>query len=115
LGGFSVGGSRRVRAVSLVVDDHYEALTCQVVASYAGVVGAAELVVRYVEQLLEHHWVRYVRKVPLHVPVQGCGGSSLAKPWYDSSLVVVMRFRTASRWWPGRSSYAATSVLVNEA
>jgi hypothetical protein len=29
-------------------------------------------------------------------------------------LVVAMRFRTASRWWPGRSSYAATSVLADE-
>jgi hypothetical protein len=26
-----------------------------------------------------------------------------------------MRFRTASRWWLGRSSYAATSVLTDEA
>jgi hypothetical protein len=48
--------------------------------------------------------------------MRGCGGgNSLAKPWYDSSLVVEMRFRTASMWWPGRSSYAATSVLADEA
>jgi hypothetical protein len=25
-----------------------------------------------------------------------------------------MRFLTAKRWWPGRSSYAATSVLADE-
>jgi hypothetical protein len=30
-------------------------------------------------------------------------------------LVVAMRFGTTSKWWPGRSSYAATSVLVDEA
>jgi hypothetical protein len=47
-------------------------------------------------------------------PCEVAGGSSLAEPCYDSLLVVAMRFRTASRWWPGRSSYAATSVLANE-
>jgi predicted branched-subunit amino acid permease len=30
-------------------------------------------------------------------------------------LVEAMRFLTARRWWPGRSSYAATSVLTDEA
>jgi hypothetical protein len=30
-------------------------------------------------------------------------------------LVEAMRFLTAKRWWPGRSSYAATSVLADEA
>jgi hypothetical protein len=25
-----------------------------------------------------------------------------------------MRFQTASWWWPGRSSYVATSVLTDE-
>jgi hypothetical protein len=29
--------------------------------------------------------------------------------------MVAMRFRTASRWWPRRSSYAATSVLTDDA
>jgi predicted branched-subunit amino acid permease len=29
--------------------------------------------------------------------------------------VEAMRFLTARRWWPGRSSYAATSVLADEA
>jgi hypothetical protein len=29
--------------------------------------------------------------------------------------VVAMRFLTARRWWSGRSSYAATSVLADEA
>jgi hypothetical protein len=29
--------------------------------------------------------------------------------------VVAMRLLAAKRWWPGRSSYAATSVLVDEA
>jgi hypothetical protein len=33
----------------------------------------------------------------------------------DSSLVEAMRFLTAKRWWLGRSSYAATSVLADEA
>jgi hypothetical protein len=42
-------------------------------------------------------------------------GSSLVESWYDSSLVVVMRFQTASRRWPRRSSYAATSVTTDEA
>jgi hypothetical protein len=46
--------------------------------------------------------------------VQGSGGQ-LAEPWYNSSLVVAMRFQTASRWWLGRSSYATTSVLADEA
>jgi hypothetical protein len=48
-------------------------------------------------------------------PCEVEGGSSLAEPWYDSSLVVTMRFQTANRWWPERSSYAATSVLTEEA
>jgi hypothetical protein len=43
------------------------------------------------------------------------GGSSLAEPWYDSSLVVAMRFLIARRWWPGRPSYAATLVVADEA
>jgi hypothetical protein len=30
-------------------------------------------------------------------------------------LVEAMGFLTARRWWPGRSSYAATSVLADEA
>jgi hypothetical protein len=30
-------------------------------------------------------------------------------------LVEAMRFLTARRWWPGRSLYATTSVLVDEA
>jgi hypothetical protein len=29
--------------------------------------------------------------------------------------VEAMRFLTAKTWWPGRSSYAATSVLADEA
>jgi hypothetical protein len=29
--------------------------------------------------------------------------------------VVAMRFLTARRWWPGRSSYTTTSVLADEA
>jgi hypothetical protein len=48
-------------------------------------------------------------------PCEVAGGSSLAEPWYDLSLVVAIRFRTACSWWPGRSSYAATSVLTDEA
>jgi hypothetical protein len=88
---------------------------CGVIATGAGGVGAAEPVVCGVKKPLEHHWVRYTREVPLRVPVRGRGGSSLAEPWYDSSLVVAMRLRTASRWWSGRSSYAAVSVLADKA
>jgi hypothetical protein len=48
-------------------------------------------------------------------PCEVAGGSSLAEPWLDSLLVEAMRFLTAKRWWLGRSSYAATSVLADEA
>jgi hypothetical protein len=48
-------------------------------------------------------------------PCEVAGGSSLAGPWYNLLLVLAMRFWTASKWWPGRSSYAATSVLADEA
>jgi hypothetical protein len=47
--------------------------------------------------------------------MQGRRGCSLAEPLYDSSLVVAIRFRTTSMWWPGRSSYATTSVMGDEA
>jgi hypothetical protein len=99
----------------MIVGDDREALACRIVASDAGVFGAAELVVRGVEELLEHHWVWHAGEVHSAYPCEVAGGSSLAEPWYDSSLVVAMRFRTASRWWPGRSSYAATSVLTDDA
>jgi hypothetical protein len=69
LGDFSVASLRHVRVISLVVDNHHEALMCQVVASGAGVVGAAEPVVRGIEESLEHHWVRHAGEVPLRVPV----------------------------------------------
>jgi hypothetical protein len=45
LGGFSVTSPRRARAIGLVVDDHHEAL------------GAAEPVVRGIEEPLEDYWV----------------------------------------------------------
>jgi hypothetical protein len=57
----------------------------------------------------------YWRSPTPRTRVRWRGGSSLAELWYDSSLVVAMRFLTARRWWPGRSSYAATSVLADEA
>jgi hypothetical protein len=72
-GVFFVASSRR-GAVGLVVDDHHEALTCRVVASGAGVAGAAEPVVRSVEEPLEHHRVWYAGEVSLWIPIRGCGG-----------------------------------------
>jgi hypothetical protein len=39
----------------------------------------------------------------------------LVEPWFDLSLVVEMRFRNDSRGWPGRSSYAAMSMLMDKA
>jgi hypothetical protein len=58
-----------VRAIGLVVDDHHEALTREVVPPSAGVVGAAEPVVRDVEEPLEHHWVQHAGEVPFRVPM----------------------------------------------
>jgi hypothetical protein len=72
-GGFSVASTRRVCAIGLVVDDHHEALTCGVVATGDGVVGAAEPVVRGIEEPLEHHWVRHAGEVPLRVPMRSGG------------------------------------------
>jgi hypothetical protein len=47
--------------------------------------------------------------------VRGRGWQFAGRAVYDSLLVVAMRFRIDSRWWPGRSSYAAMSVLIDEA
>jgi hypothetical protein len=69
LGGFSVTSPYHVHAVGLVVDDHHKALTCGVIAPGARVVGAAEPVVRGVEELMEHHWVRHTGEVPLRIPM----------------------------------------------
>jgi hypothetical protein len=113
-GDFPLAGPRSACVVHRDADGDHEALARGIVATGAGGVGVAEPVVRGVEEPLEHHRVWYTREVPLCVPVRGRRGSSLAEPWYNSSLVVAMRFRTASRWWPGRSSYAATSVLADE-
>jgi hypothetical protein len=98
----------------MFVDDDHEALACGVVASDTRVVGAAQPVVCGVEEPLEHHRVWYTREAHSAYTCEVAGGSSLDEPWYDSSLVVAMRFRTASKWWPERSSYAATSVLTDE-
>jgi hypothetical protein len=57
----------------MVIDINHEALTCWVVASDAGVVGATEPVVHGFEEPLEHHWVQYAGEVPLDIPVRGCG------------------------------------------
>jgi hypothetical protein len=80
-----------------------------------GVVGTAEPIVCNVEEPLNITGFGTPEKSHSAYPCEVAGGSSLAEPWYDSSLVVAMRFLTARRWWPGRSSYAATSVLVDEA
>jgi hypothetical protein len=115
LGGFSIAGPCHVRAVGLVVDDHHEALTCGVVTPGAGVVGAAEPV----SVVSRNRWniTGYGTPEKSHCtyPCEMAGGSSLTKPWYDSSLVVTMRFLTARKWWPGRSSYASTSMLADDA
>jgi hypothetical protein len=78
-------------------------------------VGVAEPVVRGVEEPPEHHWVRYAGEVPLRIPMRG-GGRQLA-----SGAVVGLivgggdEVPDHRRRWPGRSSYAATSVLADEA
>jgi hypothetical protein len=66
---FSVASPHHARVVDQVTDGDHEALACGVVASGAGVVGAAEPVVRGIKEPLKHHWVRHAKEVPLHVPV----------------------------------------------
>jgi hypothetical protein len=90
-----VSVARSVCPVGMFVDGNHKALTCGVIASNVGVVGATEPVVRGVEELPEHHGVRFAGEVPRRVPCEVAGGSSLAEPWYDSPLVVAMRFRIA--------------------
>jgi hypothetical protein len=53
----------------MFISDDHEALVCRIIASDAGVVGVAELVVCSVEESLEHHLVRYAGEVPLGIPV----------------------------------------------
>jgi hypothetical protein len=55
LGCIPVAGLCRIRAVGMVIDDNHEVLVRWVVASDAGAVGGTELVVRSVEEPLEHH------------------------------------------------------------
>jgi hypothetical protein len=98
----------------MFVNDDYEALACGIVASGTGVVGATELVVCSVEEPLEHHRVRYAGEVPLRIPVRSRGRQLTGRVMVRLVVVVAMRFWTASRWWPGSSSYAATSVLTDE-
>jgi hypothetical protein len=69
VGNLSVAGFCRVHGVRLVVGELDEALPRRVIAPGAGVIGVAELVVRGVNELPEHHWVRYAGEVPLHAPV----------------------------------------------
>jgi hypothetical protein len=104
-----------IRAVRLVVNDHNEALMRGVVAPGTGVVGVAEPVVRGVEEPLEHHRVRHAGEVQPRVPVRSGGWQLAGGAVVGFALVVAMRFLAAGRWWPGRSSYAATSVLADEA
>jgi hypothetical protein len=68
-GGFSVAGPCHARPADQVADGDHEALARGVVASGAGVVGATQPVVRDIEELLEHHWVRHAREIPFCVPV----------------------------------------------
>jgi hypothetical protein len=51
------------------IGDDHEALVCWVVACDAGVVEATELVVRDIEETLEHHRVWQAREVPLGIAV----------------------------------------------
>jgi hypothetical protein len=79
-GGFSVASPRSIRAVGLVDDDHYEALTRGGVAPGAGVVGVAELVVCGVEEPLKHHQSDTPKKSHSAYPCEVAGGSLLAEP-----------------------------------
>jgi hypothetical protein len=91
-GGFSVASPCHSCTIGQVTDGNHEALACGVVASGTGIVGAAKPVVRGIKEPLEHHWVRHAGEVPLCIPVRGRGGQLAGEPWYDSLLVVAMRF-----------------------
>jgi hypothetical protein len=71
--GASVTSSLHARAVDQVANGDHEALARGVVAPGAGVVGAIKLVIRGVEEPLEHHWVWHAEEVPLSVPMRGGG------------------------------------------
>jgi hypothetical protein len=100
-GNLSVADFRRVRGVCLIVSEYDEALPRGVVAPGAGVVGVAEPVVCGVEKSPEHHRVRHAGEVPLRVPCEVAGGSSLAEPQDDSSSAEALGSLTAGIWRPG--------------
>jgi hypothetical protein len=114
-GGLSVARSCRACAVDLVTDGDHEAAPCGVIATDARGVEVAELVVRGVEEPLEHHWVWYAGEVPLCVPMRG-GGWQLASGAMVG-LVVGGSDEVPDRQEvvPGRSSYVAMPVLADEA
>jgi hypothetical protein len=78
-----------------------------VVAPDAGVIRVAEPVVRDVGEPLEHHRVRHTGEVPLRVPVRS--------GWWQLTGGAVVGLVVGGGWRPGRSSYAATSVMADEA
>jgi hypothetical protein len=78
LGSVSVTSPCPVRIVGLVIDDNHEALACWVIASGAGVIGAAEQVVRGVEEPRNITGFGTPEKSHSAYPCEVAGGSSLA-------------------------------------
>jgi hypothetical protein len=66
---FPVSGAHRASGIGWVVGDDSVALPRGVVAPGAGVVGAAEPVVRSVKETPEHDWVRHAGEVPFCIAV----------------------------------------------
>jgi hypothetical protein len=65
--------TRSVHAVGMFVSDDHKTFARGVIALDARVIVIAELVVRGVEEPLEHYKVRYTREVPLGVAMRGRG------------------------------------------
>jgi hypothetical protein len=103
--GLSVARSCQGCAVDVVTDGDHEAISCGVMTAGARGVRVAEPVVRGVEEMLEHHWVRHTREVPLHVPTRG-GGRQLA------SGAVVGLVVGGGNEVPDRQKVVAGKVLV---
>jgi hypothetical protein len=104
-----------VCTVSMFVDGDHKALGCRVIAPNARVIRAVEPVVRGVEESPERTGSGTPEKSHSVWLCDVAGGVSPIELWYDSLLVVAMRFQIDSRWWPGRSSFAAMAVLTDEA
>jgi hypothetical protein len=64
-----VSGAHRTGSIGWVVGDDSVALPRGIVTPGAGVAGAAEPVIRSVEETPEHDWVRHAGEVSLRVPV----------------------------------------------